>query len=146
MRAWEGRVWIVRMVHARSSGPWDSSTMILPQIDNLSHLNLPTRFAAILPPRPRQPRHNPRRNISPRPVLACHHTDFPRFAPQRHAFSTTSNFQNSVSEALGRPLGRSLATRPEAYAELLGELRVVVQVCPEGEDDLWDAGARGGGG
>jgi len=77
-------------------------------------------------------------------MLACFYADLSCLSPKRFAYITSSDSEDTISEALGRPLGRSLATRPEANASLLGELGVVVEICPQGEYDLWDAGAGRG--
>jgi hypothetical protein len=71
-------------------------------------------------PRPRKLRDNPSRNVSAMSNFARRYADFSRFGLERFALRTRSDFQNPFAEALGRPVGRSLATRPEAHAELLG--------------------------
>lgn len=92
--------------------------------------------------RPRELSNDTSRDVSSWPILACFCTDLSCLGPERVTYITSSDSEYTVSEALGRPLGRSLATRPEADASLLGELSVVVEICPQREHDLWDAGAR----
>ena len=98
----------------------------------------------LLMPRPRELRNNASRDVSPWSILACFRADFSCLGPEHFAHITSSDSEDTVSEALGRPLGRRLATCPEADASLLGELGVVVEVCPHREHDLRDAGAGRG--
>lgn len=80
--------------------------------------------------RPRELSNNASRDVSPWPIFACFCADLSCLFAKRIAYITSSDFQNTVSEALRRPLGGSLAACPKTDASLLGELSVVVQICP----------------
>ena len=94
-----------------------------------------------LNPRPSKLRNPLRRNVSSQPVLLRLNTDFLRSRSKRFTPRPRSHRDDTLFQTLRRPIRARCAAAPEADARLLGELRVVVQVNPHGEDDLGDAGA-----
>ena len=93
-----------------------------------------------LDPRPRELRHPVRRNVSPQPILPRLHTDGPRSRSVPFTLGSESHRDDTHFQTLRCPIRARRATAPEADARFLGELRVVEEVGPHGEDDLRDAG------
>jgi hypothetical protein len=88
--------------------------------------------------RPRELSDNPSRDVSPWPIFSCFRADLSCLGSQRFA---DSYLEDIISEALRRPFGRGLPAGPQADSNLLGELSVIVEICPQWEHDLRDAGA-----
>jgi len=118
-------------------------------IHSSPHLIIPHRSSHRTPfqatpsrTRPSKPRHPRGSHIPPQPAPFRFHTDLPRLVPELRTFKTGSRHpDHTLFQTLGRPVRGRDATAPDANAGLLGELRVVEQVDPQGQDDLGDAGA-----
>lgn len=91
---------------------------------------------------PRIPRDNLSRDIPPNTIRFGRGADLLRSRLVPGTFIARRHSHNTLSQALARPLRRRLAAAPDPNPAGLGELGVVVQVGPEGKDDLGDARAE----
>lgn len=75
------------------------------QISTLASYLLELLQIPSLVSRPRELSNDTSRDVSTWPILACFCADLLRLGPKRFAYITSSNSEDTVSEALGRPLG-----------------------------------------
>lgn len=84
-------------------------------------------------------RDNLSRDIPPNTIRLCLGADLLSSRLELGTFVARGHSHNTLSQALASPLGRRVTAAPDPNPAGLGELGVVVQVCPEGEDNLGDA-------